>query len=188
LSSLQSQLDGAMQAAAFTPKDPSTRYAAFVQTMIKRRTELQAEKENLERDKINASKYFWNAMRLVGQLLIVLQHIGSDLRLKQQMVHDQTTIKWLQAKSSTMLRKLSVLQFQVMRDSYTPEIVAALTQIRQHISSRIQADEQIISKSTKAIEQYQTFGASFMQLVGQYSKLLDQIADKKFALEQLQAK
>lgn len=156
--------------------------------MVKKRTELKAEKENLRHDQNSATKYFWNAAKLVGQVLIVLQHIASDLRLKQQMIQDQTTIKWLQAKSSTMLRKLSVLQYQVLRDTYTPENVAALTQIRQHIVSRIQADEQIISKSNKLLEQYQTFGASFMQLVNQYSKLLDQVSDKTFALEQLQRK
>lgn len=176
-----------MQAAAFNPKDQTTRYAAFVQTMIKKRTELKAEKENLTHDRKTSNKLFWNAMRLVGQTLVVLQHLVSDLRLKQQLVHDQTTIKWLQAKSSTMMRKLSVLQYQVLRDSYTPDIVAALTQIRQHILSRIQADQQLIAKSDKMVEQYQTFGPSFMQLVSQYSKLLDQISEKKFALEQLKA-
>ena len=64
------------------------------------------------------------------QSLRTLESLIADHKLQSQVKHDRVTAEWLTAKCDAMCLKVRVLQNQMIKDTYTPEAVAALKRIK----------------------------------------------------------
>ena len=64
------------------------------------------------------------------QSLRTLESLIADHKLQSQVKHDRVTVEWLTAKCDAMCLKVRVLQNQMIKDTYTPEAVAALKRIK----------------------------------------------------------
>jgi succinate dehydrogenase/fumarate reductase cytochrome b subunit len=82
------------------------RVAQFVHTIQQFKGEVERDEAQLEAEKKTTDKIFWELYQMTGNILLILHHILSENKLKTQSQHDQVTIKWLQAKSATLIRKL----------------------------------------------------------------------------------
>jgi HAUS augmin-like complex subunit 4 len=78
------------------------------------------------------------------------------------------------------------LKNQFLCDTYTPEAVVALHKIRNHLDlakrDAMEEHERVLVK----LEEYSSIGFGFEGVVKQYAQLLEEIKNKKWALEELQ--
>jgi HAUS augmin-like complex subunit 4 len=79
-----------------------------------------------------------------------------------------------------------VLKNQFLCDTYTPEAVIALQKIKNHLEvakrEAVEEHERVLVK----LQEYSSLGLGFESIVKQYTQLLEEIKNKRWALSELQ--
>jgi len=102
----------------------------FVSVVSNIKSEVQDEVKSLQIEQKQSEKLEWEYYNVLIQVLQLLVEILQNYKINKQAQVDQVAIKWLHSKAQTMIRKLSVLQTQIIADTYTPMTVPALQTIR----------------------------------------------------------
>jgi hypothetical protein len=160
-------------------------YRGFVSEVSRKKQEAVTKEKGLESSAIAVDNLYISYYNLLGKTLFLLAHLVADDKLKRQVQQDQLNVKWMQTRAQTMILKLSVLQHQIAADTYTPEAVQALTEIRSQLQSRIASTQSQHDLAAKQLSQYESLGQGFTQLVRQYVNIMENIKDKQWTLDQL---
>jgi hypothetical protein len=119
------------------------------------------------------------------QSLQTLRCLVSEYKLERQFKQDDVYVQFLLAHARCIGLKLSVLNYQLQRDTYTPSKVAALKVIRKHLDVAVNEAVVARDRATKRLQQYEALGNDFVALVKQYTQLQRDLEHKQWALEQL---
>ena len=163
-------------------------HKGFVADMQQKRVTLETKKSALNAAARNVDSLFINYYNLLGKTLYLIVHLLENNKLKQQAQQDQLNIKWLQSRAQAMILKLSVLQHQIAVDTYTPQAVNALTEIKAQLQTRSQTVQSQLDRASKQLAQYESLGEGFVQLVRQYVSIMEETKDKQWTLSQLSEK
>lgn len=79
----------------------------------------------------------------------------------------------------------SVIQQQILTNTYTPHTVAGFKQIKSILEKTIHSSSHELRQITRQLEAYSSAGLGFDRLVAQYAGLQNQIRDKSWALKEL---
>ncbi|KAK2556782.1 HAUS augmin-like complex subunit 4 [Acropora cervicornis] len=119
------------------------------------------------------------------QSLRTLESLIADHKLQSQVKHDRVTVEWLTAKCDAMCLKVRVLQNQMIKDTYTPEAVAALKRIKAYLKDAEEQSAAELHRLSQMLIAYESVGMGFDALVQQYAALMAEIDNKKWALSEL---
>ncbi|KAK3726769.1 hypothetical protein QZH41_010411 [Actinostola sp. cb2023] len=153
--------------------------------LAKEKKTLESEKRLLEQDHMMIDQQFRQYYKALLQCLKALEQLISKHRLQAQMEYDKITTNWLAAKCDAMCLKIKVLQNQLIKDTYTPGAVTALRKIREHLVQAEQEETRQLQRAGQTLQAYESVGMGFDQLVQEYTVLLREIDNKRWALSEL---
>ncbi|XP_022108746.1 HAUS augmin-like complex subunit 4 isoform X2 [Acanthaster planci] len=174
-----SQLDSESEGMAFAK---ATRLPDLLRSQ---RSKLEEEKGKLRLDRAHRDRQFWQYYQALMDSLGVLERLITKHRLRLQADSDTITSNWLSARCHAMCLKLRVFEARLLCDTYTPEVVAALEQIKHHLNRAIQERDKDVTRLSQALQAYQSIGMGFDQLVQEYEQLQAAIDNKTWALTEL---
>ncbi|XP_071785681.1 HAUS augmin-like complex subunit 4 isoform X2 [Asterias amurensis] len=148
-------------------------------------TKLDEERQKLKLDRAQRDKHFWQYYQALMDSLSVLELLITKHRLRLQADSDTITSNWLAARCHAMCLKLRVFEARLLCDTYTPEVVTALKQIKHHLNRAIQEKDKDVTRLSQALQSYQSIGMGFDELVKEYEQLQAAIDNKKWALTEL---
>lgn len=119
------------------------------------------------------------------QSLQILDQLITNHRMQSQHQYDKVTAEWLASKCDAMCLKIKVLQSQLMRDTYTPETVAALRKIKDYLDIAEEESSTELLRSKQALKSYESVGMGYDALVQRFTHLTAEIDNKKWALSEL---
>lgn len=157
----------------------------IAEVIAKKKEQLLAERKQLDVDGLTAALSFAEYCQVLDKTFQVVSEILRDFKLSQQFNQDQVYSKWLQANCQHLINRLQLLQSQVLRDTYTPSKVAALTKVRQHLECAIEETMAQHEEAVEQIQRYERAGAGFDGLVREYASLLEELAQKKWTIERI---
>ena len=79
----------------------------------------------------------------------------------------------------------SVLKYDCLCDTYTPQSVAALARIRDLVQQQLQATKRTVEERSDALQRYRQTGDDFQKVVAEYAQLLEAIHEKQWTLREL---
>ena len=147
--------------------------------------EMETEQADLNRDKEQREKQFWQYYQTLMDSLGVLEHLIKKYRLQSQSESDTITAEWLTARCDAMCLKIKTLEYQLLCDTYYDETVRALTTIKNQLDLRIHETQKDLRQVGQSLQAYEAVGTSFDSLVEDYTKLRDEIDNKKWGLREL---
>ncbi|XP_072024848.1 HAUS augmin-like complex subunit 4 [Amphiura filiformis] len=148
-------------------------------------TELVEKKTKLRLDRAKRDKQFWHYYQALMECLEVLEKLINRHRLGLQADSDSITSDWLSARCHALCLKIKVFEAKLLCETYTPDVVSALKQIRHHLNLAIQEREKDVSRLQRALQAYESVGMGFDALVKEYEQLQGAIDNKKWALTEL---
>lgn len=146
---------------------------------------LEQEKKQLHYNRMLRDKQFRQLYEVLMQSLQTLERLIADHRLQSQAKYDRITAEWLTAKCDAMCLKVRVLQNQMIRDTYTPEAIEALKRIKAYLKEEEEESSAELLRLTQTLLAYESVGMGFDSLVQQYTTLMAEIDNKKWALSEL---
>ncbi|XP_073233389.1 HAUS augmin-like complex subunit 4 [Porites lutea] len=146
---------------------------------------LKEETKQLQNNRILRDKQFRQLHEVLMQSLQTLEKLIADHRLQSQAKYDRVTAEWLTAKCDAMCLKVRVLQNQMIRDTYTPEAIEALKKIKAYLKDAEEESSAELHRLTQTLLAYESVGMGFDSLVQQYTTLMAEIDNKKWALSEL---
>lgn len=146
---------------------------------------LDQEIKQLHYNRMLRDKQFRQLYEVLMQSLQTLEKLITDHRLQSQGKYDRVTAEWLAAKCEAMCLKVRVLQNQMIRDTYTPESTEALKRIRAYLKNAEEESSAELHRLTQTLLAYESVGMGFDGLVQQYTTLMAEIDNKKWALSEL---
>jgi len=146
---------------------------------------LEQEKKQIHHNRMLRDKQFRQLYEVLMQSLQTLEKLIADHRLQSQAKHDRVTAEWLTAKCDAMCLKIRVLQNQMIRDTYTPEAIEALKRIKAYLKDAEEESSGELLRLTQTLLAYESVGMGFDSLVQQYTTLMAEIDNKKWALTEL---
>nr|XP_006812145.1 PREDICTED: uncharacterized protein LOC102803208 [Saccoglossus kowalevskii] len=111
---------------------------------------------------------------------VVKQH-----RLTSKAQEDIGTTDWLSERCRATCLKIKCVEADLLCETYPQKTVAALKQIKHHLSHAFHQCEKDLCRLTQAIEAYESLGMGFENLVQQYGELQEEIDNKRWALTEL---
>lgn len=160
-------------------------HGQFVEEVQKKRQAVKAKRKHLETSSAAVDSLYIAYYNLLGKTLFLLVHLLNDDKFKLQAQQDQVNVKWMRSRAQAMILKLSVLQHQIAAETYTADAVKALGEIRTQIQGRTQNVQAQLDRATKQLNQYESLGTGFVQLVRQYVSIMESTKDKQWTLSQL---
>ncbi|XP_065065033.1 HAUS augmin-like complex subunit 4 isoform X2 [Rhopilema esculentum] len=97
----------------------------------------------------------------------------------------RTTVEWLGTKCEAMQLKIKVLQLQLLKDTYNPDTIPALRQIRDSLNTALKDSKKELIKLEQTLKVYESIGSGFDSLVKEYAQLTAEIDNRKWALSEL---
>ncbi|CAH3124937.1 unnamed protein product [Porites lobata] len=146
---------------------------------------LEEETKQLQYNRMLRDKQFRQLHEVLMQSLQTLEKLIADHRLQSQAKYDRVTAEWLTAKCDAMCLKVRVLQNQMIRDTYTPEAIEALKKIKAYLKDAEEESSAELHRLTQTLQAYESVGMGFDSLVQQYTTLMAEIDNKKWALSEL---
>ncbi|KAL9976210.1 hypothetical protein ACROYT_G013482 [Oculina patagonica] len=146
---------------------------------------LDQEIKQLHHNRMLRDKQFRQLYEVLMQSLQTLEKLITDHRLQSQAKYDRVTAEWLAAKCDAMCLKVRVLQNQMIRDTYTPEGTEALKRIKAYLKDAEEESSAELHRLTQTLLAYESVGMGFVSLVQQYTTLMAEIDNKKWALSEL---
>lgn len=143
------------------------------------------EIKQLHHNRMLRDKQFRQLFEVLMQSLRTLESLIADHKLQSQVKHDRVTAEWLTAKCDAMCLKVRVLQNQMIKDTYTPEAVAALKRIKAYLKDAEEQSAAELHRLSQMLIAYESVGMGFDALVQQYAALMAEIDNKKWALSEL---
>ncbi|XP_038070091.1 HAUS augmin-like complex subunit 4 isoform X2 [Patiria miniata] len=153
--------------------------------LLSQSSQLEEEERKLKLDRAHRDKQFWQYYQALMDSLGVLEQLITKHRLRLQADSDTITSNWLSARCHAMCLKLRVFEARLLCDTYTPEVVTALKQIKHHLNRAIEERDKDVSRLSQALQAYQSIGMGFDQLVREYEQLQAAIDNKTWALTEL---
>eukprot|EP01119_Soliformovum_irregulare_P018822 TRINITY_DN5843_c0_g1_i1.p1 TRINITY_DN5843_c0_g1~~TRINITY_DN5843_c0_g1_i1.p1 ORF type:complete len:338 (+),score=81.66 TRINITY_DN5843_c0_g1_i1:8-1021(+) len=161
---------------------------AFADRVGEDQIRLDEVRESIRSETASFEAIFWESFHLTEEFLRTISIVVEKGQLQHQFKSDEITSRWLQSRFSTMQKKLDVLRYQLLNETYTPDTVAALTLIHQHLDSTFKKALEDREDVTKRVGQYGDVGMGFEDLAKEYGELLKRIEDKKWTIEQLKGR
>jgi hypothetical protein len=147
---------------------------------------------DLKQDYVQIENTYTTINRMTIEYIKVLKRTSQivdqmleQFKLEQQVQKEQITIKWLQYRAQTVLKKLNVIQQQILTNTYTAHSVAGFKQIRGLLEKAIHTSSHELRQIMRQLDAYSAAGLGFDKLVAQYAGLQNQIRDKSWALKEL---
>ncbi|CAB4011961.1 HAUS augmin-like complex subunit 4 [Paramuricea clavata] len=146
---------------------------------------LQEDKKQPRAHRMSKSTQHVQYYQTLVRSLEVSEKLITEYKLEWQKKYDEITSDWLAAKCHAMCLKIRVLQNQMLCDTYTPESVCALKQIRQSLQTKENDTKKELHRVTQSLKAYKSIGMGFDDLVQLYSDITAEIDNKKWALTEL---
>ena len=146
---------------------------------------LQEERKRLQENRMTRSAQHVQYYQTLVRSLEVSEKLITEYKLEWQKKYDEITSNWLAAKCQAMCLKIRVLQNQMLCDTYTPESVNALKQIRQSLESKENDTKKELHRVMQSLKAYTSIGMGFEELVQLYGDIIAEIDNKKWALTEL---
>ncbi|KJE95351.1 hypothetical protein CAOG_05806 [Capsaspora owczarzaki ATCC 30864] len=162
----------------------AARMSAFVDGVQRDQALLQQKQDsstNDSRPNVQMEAYFTALL----QTLRTMHEMVSKHLLGSQAQFDAATSKWAAAKCEAMGLKLSVLAMQLEHDTYTPATLPALALLRDYVSTAFVESRTERDASNRMLVAYQSIGSKFTELVREYGSVLEEIENRRWALEEL---
>jgi len=139
----------------------------------------------LHKKKISSQRAFWEYYKILCKILDATGALLQDHKLTKQYQADEITYKWLESQLQTMILKLNVIKMQLLTDTYTTETTPGLRKIRGHLELAYQETVEQFEQAVQKISEYESVGGGFDKLVAEYSAILQDIKEKKWAMSEL---
>ncbi|ELU12924.1 hypothetical protein CAPTEDRAFT_198726 [Capitella teleta] len=127
------------------------------------------------------SEYYQNLLRSLS----LLESLVKNRRLKSQVESDEVSTLWLTTRCDALCLKIKIFELQILCDTYHEGTVQALRKIRGEIDRAIHSTEYDLKQVDQTLAAYEAVGSGFDNLVQEYTRLKDEIDNKKWALREL---
>ncbi|XP_028392642.1 HAUS augmin-like complex subunit 4 [Dendronephthya gigantea] len=157
----------------------------FPALLAEEKSHLQEDKKQRQADRMLMSAQHVQYYQTLVRSLEVTEKLITQYKLEWQTKYDEITSDWLAAKCQAMCLKIRVLQNQLLCDTYSPESVTALKQIRQSLQAKENETKKELHHVMKTLKAYKSIGMGFDDLVELYGDIIAEIDNKKWALTEL---
>ncbi|KAJ8390044.1 hypothetical protein AAFF_G00112050 [Aldrovandia affinis] len=114
----------------------------------------------------------------------IIQSLILDHRIKAQKELDVKRVEYLDAKCQIVTRKIRLEILELQMDTYTTEKIAAHRRIRNELDGELSAVRAEKRSVESALSSFEILGRDFEALVEQYSRLLQEIDNKSWAVKE----
>ncbi|MGH0121291.1 UNVERIFIED_CONTAM: hypothetical protein FKN15_073617 [Acipenser sinensis] len=122
-------------------------------------------------------------LELLGCIQI-LQSLILDHRLRAQNDLDRKKTQYMEAKCQIIILKIRMEMLQVQLDTYTPKKIAVHRTIRDTLESALKSEQVERQSSQRMLSSFEILGKDFEAVVKEYSRLRQEIKNKKWALQE----
>ncbi|GBG61213.1 hypothetical protein CBR_g19746 [Chara braunii] len=149
-------------------------------------TELSQERQTLLQDFYSADRKLSEYYSVLEQILGVLLKITQSYKLIHQHEYDKIKTEWLCRRVRTMHSKLRVFESLVLKDTYTPETVAALQVIRGHLQQAIEEATTAYNRATTRLREFEGVDPHFDEIASRYRDLTARLKQSEWTLNEVQ--
>ncbi|XP_058843118.1 HAUS augmin-like complex subunit 4 isoform X2 [Acipenser ruthenus] len=114
----------------------------------------------------------------------ILQSLILDHRLRAQNDLDRKKTQYMEAKCQIIILKIRMEMLQVQLDTYTPKKIAVHRTIRDTLESALKSEQVERQSSQRMLSSFEILGQDFEAVVKEYSRLQQEIKNKKWALQE----
>ncbi|XP_058861497.1 HAUS augmin-like complex subunit 4 isoform X2 [Acipenser ruthenus] len=114
----------------------------------------------------------------------ILQSLILDHRLRAQNDLDRKKTEYMEAKCQIIILKIRMEMLQVQLDTYTPKKIAVHRTIRDTLESALKSEQVERQSSQRMLSSFEILGQDFEAVVKEYSRLQQEIKNKKWALQE----
>ncbi|MGH0117790.1 UNVERIFIED_CONTAM: hypothetical protein FKN15_039961 [Acipenser sinensis] len=122
-------------------------------------------------------------LELLGCIQI-LQSLILDHRLRAQNDLDRKKTQYMEAKCQIIILKIRMEMLQVQLDTYTPKKIAVHHTIRDTLESALKSEQVERQSSQRMLSSFEILGKDFEAVVKEYSRLRQEIKNRKWALQE----
>lgn len=146
---------------------------------------LQSESEKYKENAVTLEKQKMAFPPVLLRCLSLLQTMATKFRLSAQADANRRNVDYWKKKCDTLSIKIRLEKLQVLIDTYTPEKLEVHRIIRSSLEKAILIQEQEVMTSRMLLHPYESLGPEFELIVKEYTRLKEDIATNKWALEEL---
>eukprot|EP01139_Manchomonas_bermudensis_P003403 Amastigsp_a9248_6.p1 type:complete len:355 gc:universal Amastigsp_a9248_6:58-1122(+) len=127
----------------------------------------------------------WEAYKIAARRLEALGRIVDEFMLRRQPRFDAVYVAFLDARTEALSLKLRMLQLAVLAETYTEPKVEALRVIREKLVAAVATARTSLAEALHRLEAFAGIGLGLDAVVSTYSALLQEIANKRWAMTEL---
>ncbi|XP_064599310.1 HAUS augmin-like complex subunit 4 [Liolophura sinensis] len=146
---------------------------------------LENNKKQLKMDNLKMHKQLWRYFEALMDSIAVLENLLVNHRLKIQVERDDITSTWLTAKCDAMCLKIKLFEMELLSTTYTSNTIKAHKTIRKYLNQKDEAIQKELMQVSQTLQTYESIGVEFSALVNEYSRLLNELESKRWALNQV---
>lgn len=157
-------------------------FPAILDTEIKN---LESEKMLLAKDAIERLFITQNYYKILTESIDVLEQLLFKHKYGSHLNYYSTKIDYLSNKAHGLLQKLRILEMKLLCETYTKEAIDALKVIRNKLLEEEDKVKTELKNGQTTLDMYEKLGPNFFNLANEYTRLLKEIENKKWALKNL---
>ncbi|XP_066483912.1 HAUS augmin-like complex subunit 4 isoform X2 [Tiliqua scincoides] len=117
--------------------------------------------------------------------ILLLKRLAHKHRLGTQSELDCLNTQYLEIKCSAMFLKIRLEELSVLLETYTPEKLDVHRTIRDNLQAALCREKEDLVTYRKILSDYETLGPEFEELVKEYARLQDKIANFHWMLTEI---
>ncbi|KAJ3693949.1 hypothetical protein LUZ60_009429 [Juncus effusus] len=148
--------------------------------------EIEKEEASLLDDLSSMDRKFAEHYSVLEQILSVLVKLVKDLKLQHQHQYDEMRKTWLCKRCQTMHDKLRVLEYILLRDTYTKESIPALHRIRKYLEEATEEASIQYNKAITRLREYQGVDPHFDSIARDYQEIVKKLAHLHWTISEVE--
>ncbi|KAK8935402.1 hypothetical protein KSP39_PZI013215 [Platanthera zijinensis] len=148
--------------------------------------EIEQDEALLLEDLYSMDRKFAEHFNVLEQILEVLTKFVKDLKLQHQHEYDEVRKNWLCKRCQTMNAKLRVLEYFLLKDTYTKESVPALYRIRKYLVEATEEASIAYNKAVTRLREYQGVDPHFDSIARQYHDIVKKLEGMQWTIHQVE--
>eukprot|EP00271_Cylindrocystis_brebissonii_P007675 TRINITY_DN21273_c0_g2_i1.p1 TRINITY_DN21273_c0_g2~~TRINITY_DN21273_c0_g2_i1.p1 ORF type:complete len:410 (+),score=96.90 TRINITY_DN21273_c0_g2_i1:45-1232(+) len=146
---------------------------------------LEEARRSLLRDEGLLNDLFAKYYKVEEGILDLLLDILEQYKLQHQKEFEWLQVKYLSQQATSLDYKLSLMQRDIRRQTYTEEAIATLTVIRKLLEEQVQELQASTKKGADQLAEYKRLGERFMDLARRYGEASNNLENQRYLFQQL---
>ncbi|ESN99728.1 hypothetical protein HELRODRAFT_192765 [Helobdella robusta] len=154
--------------------------------LLAQEMELEQLKKQLTVHQSTKKQLFQEYFKSLSSSCGVLLELMKTYRVDKLISNNTVTINWLLSHCEALNFKIKMQEYQLLAEIYTKDSIKALNVIRNELLKQDAQTSVELARMSDLLTTYEAVGPEFKRIVHEYSRIRDEIENKKWALDEFE--